>query len=125
MRTRYGVGPPHSWLWPSEFMYFSTYALARLVPPFSYFLTLLEMYGLQLQHLMPHSITLVVDFVHLCEMYMGMWPSVCLFRLFHVLRYSWRSAGPIGGYYFQYRTKGPATYITTLSPDKWYCWRDD
>jgi hypothetical protein len=55
-----------------DFVFFSVYALAGLVPPLSsFFLMLLEFYGLQLQHLSPNSITLVVIFVHLCEMFMG------------------------------------------------------
>jgi hypothetical protein len=45
----------------------------------SFFLTLLEYYGLQLQHLSPNSIALVAIFVHLYEMYMGVHPSMQLF----------------------------------------------
>jgi hypothetical protein len=52
-------------------------------PPF--FLVLLEHYGLQLQHLSPHSIALVVIFTHFCEMFVGVWSSVRLFQWFHVL----------------------------------------
>jgi hypothetical protein len=72
---------------PSEFVYLSAYALAGLVLPFSsFFFTLLETYGLQLQHMSPHSITLVAIFVHLYEMYIGVRPLVRLFGLYHVLR---------------------------------------
>jgi hypothetical protein len=39
---------------PGDFIFFSVYALARLVLPLSsFFLTLLEYYRLQLQHLSP------------------------------------------------------------------------
>ncbi len=48
---------------PSDLVYFSAYALAGLVPSLSSSLVLLEHYGLQLQHLSLHSITLVVIFV--------------------------------------------------------------
>jgi hypothetical protein len=58
-------------------------------------------------------------------MYVGVRPLVHLFGLFHMLRSSRRSASPIGGYYFQHRTKGPAVYIATLIPGKWDHWRDD
>jgi hypothetical protein len=55
---------------PGDFVYFSAYARAGLVSPLSsIFLVLLEHYGLQLQHLSPHSIMLVVIFAHFCEMY--------------------------------------------------------
>jgi hypothetical protein len=80
---------------------------------------LLENNGLHLNHLSLHSITLVVIFVHLCEMYVGMRPSVRLFQLFQ------EKSIPLSGFYFQHRTKGPTVYITTLSPDKWDRWRDD
>jgi hypothetical protein len=50
---------------PSDFVFFAAYALVRLVPSLSsFFLTLLEYYGLQLHHL----------FIHLCEMYVGVRP---------------------------------------------------
>jgi hypothetical protein len=62
---------------PGDFIFFVAYALARLVPPLSsFFLTLLEYYGLQLQHLSPNSIALVAIFVHLCELYVGVRPPV-------------------------------------------------
>jgi hypothetical protein len=48
----------------SDFVYFSSYTLVGLVPPLSSFLVPLEHYELQLQHLSPHSITLVVIFTH-------------------------------------------------------------
>jgi hypothetical protein len=107
-----------------EFIFFTSYALVGLAPLFS-FLTMLENYDLQLHHLSPHSFTLVAIFIHFCEMYMGVRPSVRLFQLYHVLHSSGRSASSLGGYYFQHRTKGPIVYITTLSLDKWDRWRDD
>jgi hypothetical protein len=65
---------------PGDFIFFAAYAMAGLVPPLSsFFLTLLEYYGLQLQHLSPNSIALVATFVHLCEMYVGVQPSVWQF----------------------------------------------
>jgi hypothetical protein len=57
---------------PGDFIFFAAYALVGLVPPLSsFFLMLLEYYGLQLQHLSPNSIALVAIFVHLCELYVG------------------------------------------------------
>jgi hypothetical protein len=55
-----------------DFDFFAAYALAGQVLLLSSFsLTLLEYYGLQLQHLSPNSIALVAIFIHLCEMYVG------------------------------------------------------
>jgi hypothetical protein len=55
-----------------EFIFFSSYALSGLVLPFSYF----------------------------CEMYVGVRPSMHLFRLFHVMRSFRKRASLIGDYYF-------------------------
>jgi hypothetical protein len=72
------------------------------VPPLSSFLGLLEHYGLQLQlqHLSPHSITLVAVFTHFSDMFMGVRLSVRLFRWFHVLRPVYKKPPCLGGYYF-------------------------
>jgi hypothetical protein len=79
-RLKRGVVPLAN-LEPGDFVFFSAYALAGLVLPLSsFFLMLLEFYGLQLQHLSPNSITLVAIFVHLCEMFVGVRLSVRLFR---------------------------------------------
>jgi hypothetical protein len=110
----------------SELIFFTSYALSGLILPFSSFIfMLLETYGLQLHHLSSHSITLVVIFIDLCEMYVGVQPSVRLFWLFHVLYSSEKRVSPLSGYYFLHRTKGLAVYIATLSPDLWDHWRDD
>jgi hypothetical protein len=71
---------------PRYFVFFEAYSLAGLVPPLSsILLTLLEYYGLQLQHLSPNSITLVAIFVHFCEMFVEVWSSVRLFWFFFVM----------------------------------------
>jgi hypothetical protein len=96
------------------------------VPPLSsFFLMLLEHYGLQLQHLSPHSITLVAIFVHFCEMFVGVRLSVRLFRRFHVLRPLNKQPPHLNGYYFQHQTKGPSMYIIALSPGRWEHWMED
>jgi hypothetical protein len=111
---------------PGDFVFFSAYALAGLVPPVSsFFLMLLEFYGLQLQHLSPNSITLVAIFVHLCEMFVGVRPSVRLFRRFFVMKTASQHPPLIGGYYFARRTQGPSRYIAPVSPGRWERWRED
>jgi hypothetical protein len=76
---------------PGDFIYFPSYALIGLVPP-----TFVA--RLQLQHLLPHSITLVVIFAHFCEMFMGVRPLVRLFWCFHVLRPVNKQSPHLGGY---------------------------
>jgi hypothetical protein len=110
-------------LQPGDFIFFSYYAVAGVVPPVSSFLfTLLEFYGLQLQHLSLHSLILVVIFIHFCEMFVCVQPSITLFQIFHVLRWSGKGSGLIDTYYFQLRAKGPIAFI---SFGKWYHWRKD
>jgi hypothetical protein len=110
---------------PGDFVYFLAYALARLVLVFSsFFFMLLEHYGLQLQYLSPHSITQVTVFIHLCKMFVGVWPSVRLIRRFHVLHLVCKQLPRISGYYFQQRTKGPSRYIATLTPSRWDHWSE-
>jgi hypothetical protein len=114
-RLKRGVVPLVN-LAPGDFVFFSAYALAGLVPPVSsFFLMLLEFYGLQLQHLSPNSITLVAIFVHLCEMFVGVWLSVRLFRRFFVMKAASQCPPLIGGYYFARQTQGPSRTLP-LSP---------
>ena len=60
---------------------------AGLVPPFSDFLlAILETYQIQLLHLHPNSILILAIFAFFCEAYIGIRPSVALFRSFYSLR---------------------------------------
>jgi hypothetical protein len=107
---------------PRYFIFFVVYALAGLVPLLSsFFLTLLEYYRLQLQHLSPNSITLVAIFIHFCEMFMGVWPSVRLFQRFFIMKAASQHPPLISSYYFQRRTQGHFRYITPISPGRWEC----
>ena len=67
------------------------------LPISSFFLLLLEDFGLQLQHIKPHSILLTSIFVHLCEMFVGVRPCVILFRHFFVLVKSGKGKDEVGG----------------------------
>jgi hypothetical protein len=79
----------------------------------------------QLQHLSPNSIRLVAIFIHLCEMYVGVWPSVLLFWRFFVLKAASQHPPLIGGYYIQRQTQDHARYITPISLGRWERWRED
>ena len=91
----------------------------------SFFLLLLEDFGLQLQHLTPHSILLTAIFVHLCEMFVGVRPCVILFRHFFVLVKSGKGKDEVGAYYFQTRSDLPTPYIPGLTDRKWEDWRKE
>jgi hypothetical protein len=68
---------------------------------------------------------LVAIFVHLCEMFVGVRPSVHLFRRFFVMKAASQRPPLIGGYYFARRTQGPSRYIAPVSPGRWERWRED
>ena len=57
------------------------------MPPYSPFLeAVLEFYQIQLLHLHPNSVLILSIFAYLCEAYLGVRPSVALFRNFYSLR---------------------------------------
>jgi len=95
------------------------------LPISSFFLLLLEDFGLQLQHLTPHSILMTSIFVHLCEMFVGVRPCVIIFRHFFVLVKSGKGKVEVGAYYFQTRSDLRTPYITGLTGGKWEDWRKE
>jgi hypothetical protein len=85
-----------------EFVLFNAYISCGLAPPISsFFLLLLEEFGLQLQHHTPHSILLMSIFIHFIEMFVGVHPCDTIFRHFYALVGSGRSKCAVGTYYFQ------------------------
>ena len=103
-----------------EFVLFISHISTGLgLPISSFFLLLLEDFGLQLQHLTPHSILLTSILVHLCEMFVGVRPCIILFRYFFVLVKSGKSKDEVGAYYFQTRNDLQTPYIPSLTGGKW------
>jgi hypothetical protein len=108
-----------------EFVLFNLYIMCGLVPPFSsFFLLLLEEFGLQLHHLTPHSILHVAVFAHFMEMFMGVRPCTTIFRHFYALVGTGRTKREIGAYYFQLRHGMAGSYISAFSSSKWEDWRE-
>jgi hypothetical protein len=109
-----------------EFVLFNSYITCGLAPPISsFFLLLLEDFGLQLQYLTPHSILLVSVCFHFMEMYVGVRPCVTIFKHFYALVGSGRSRCAIGTYYFQLWHGMSSSYISAFSSAKWEDWRTD
>ncbi|KAE8802895.1 hypothetical protein D1007_21329 [Hordeum vulgare] len=84
-------------IWPSTiekqpalkvvFPFFPHNVFIGLVPPFSpFFSAILDHYGIQALHLQPNSIWLMSIFAFYCEAFMGVRPSVALFRHFFIMR---------------------------------------
>jgi hypothetical protein len=109
-----------------EFVLFTFYISCGLALPISpFFLLLLEEFGLQLQHLTPHSILQAAIFAHLCEMFLGVAPCTSLFCHFFVLVKSGKARDHLGAYYFQTRSDSAVSYISTLGGARWENWRVD
>ncbi|KAJ1265755.1 hypothetical protein BS78_08G099700 [Paspalum vaginatum] len=118
---------PHRNLQLGEFILFVPYLYCGLgIPISSFFMLVLEAFGLQLQHLTPHSILHAAIFAHFCEMFVGVPPCVTLFRHFFSVRCSGRSSTEIGRYYFLLKgSGGRSTYLPTFASAKWEHWRND
>ena len=109
-----------------EFMLFVSYISCGLALPISpFFLLLFEEFGLQLQHLTPHSILQAAIFVHLCEMFVGVAPYTSLFCHFFVLVKSRKARDHLGAYYFQMRPDSTIAYISTFGGTRWENWHGD
>jgi hypothetical protein len=124
-RIRAGAAPLGD-LAVGEFVLFTSYISCGLALPISpFFLLLLEEFGLQLQHLTPHSVLQAAIFIHLYEMFVGVAPCTSLFRHFFVLVKSGKTRDHIGAYYFQTRPDPAVIYIPTLGGARWENWRSD
>jgi hypothetical protein len=124
-RIRAGAAPLGD-LAVGEFVLFTSYISCGLALPISpFFLLRLEEFGLQLQHLTPHSVLQAAIFVHLYEMFIGVAPCTSLFRYFFVLVKSGKTRDHIGAYYFQTRPDPTIIYIPTFGGARWENWRND
>ena len=66
------VSFPPSTDWPERIVIFMAFVAAGLVPPFStFFLQVLDTFGIQLVHLSPNSVVILAIFAHFWEMFVG------------------------------------------------------
>jgi hypothetical protein len=99
-RIRASVAPLND-LAAGEFVLFVSYLSCGLALPISlFFLLLLDEFGLQLQHLTPHSILQAAIFVHLYGMFVGVAPCTSIFHHFFVLVKSGKARDHLSAYYF-------------------------
>ena len=111
---------------PNQVVYCTAYAAAGLIPPFSdFFLQILEVYGLQMLHLTPHAVMLLGIFAHFCEMFVGILPSVDLFRRHFIVRHTGtRTAGvPELAGCVKFSLRAGAEFPATTAKSKWEEWR--
>nr|CAD40021.2 OSJNBa0052O21.6 [Oryza sativa Japonica Group] len=117
-----GCPAPH---YPGWSVFFLSFAMAGLVPPFSaFFMDILEFYDLQMAHLTPNAIMTLAIFAHLCEMFIGVRPSLRLFRWFFTVQ-PVSPPSVVGGCYFQPRGQVLNRYIPCVLRKKWDDWKSD
>nr|CAE01612.2 OSJNBa0067G20.10 [Oryza sativa Japonica Group] len=111
--------------YPGRSIFFLPFAMAGLVPPFSsFFMDVLEFYDLQMAHLTPNAVMTLAIFAHLCEMFIGVRPSLQLFRWFFTVQ-SVSPPSVVGGCYFQPRGPVLNRYIPCVLRKKWDDWKSD
>ena len=66
------------------------------LPVHKFLLRVLEYYGVELVNLAPNSIANISFFTYLCEAYLGVRPSLRLFRYFYRMAMSGKSTGTPG-----------------------------
>ena len=111
-------------VYPNKSVHMGSFIMLGLVPPFSsFFLEVLESYQIQLHHLTPNSIFILATFAYVCEMFIGVRPSLDLFRSFFFL--SDQGNNIVGGCAFQPRTNAPHRFIQMKLPSKWENWKMD
>nr|BAA90511.1 unnamed protein product [Oryza sativa] len=80
--------------------------------------------GWEMAHLTPNAIMTLAIFAHLCEMFIGVRPSLQLFRWFFTVQ----PVSPltvVGGCYFQPRGQVLNRYIPCVLRKKWDDWKSD
>ena len=81
--ARPGSGP----LQEDKVVTFHESSAMGLLPPFStFFMAILEPYGLHMLHLHPNVVLIFATFAYACETFVGVAPSVTLFRHYFVPR---------------------------------------
>jgi hypothetical protein len=86
---------------------------------------LLYYYRLELVHLVPNSITVVLTFIHFCEAYLGIPPHFGLWRHFFYVKSTDKRSRPVGAVMFNLRSGLKAEWIDTDLPDNTAGWRSE
>ena len=77
------IRPGTSPLRDGEVVTFHDFSVMGLLPPFSdFFMVVLEAFGLHMLHLHPNAVQTLATFAYTCEAFVGVMPSVALFRHF-------------------------------------------
>lgn len=102
--------------------FFSNFFMSRLVPPFLEFFThIMEVHGLLLLQLHPNAITTLSVFAHLCENFIGVVPSVALFRHYYIPKID--NDNRSGSITWHFKNGMSSEYIGGHLMTRWQDWR--
>jgi hypothetical protein len=95
------------------------------LPVGDFFCGLIYCYQLELVHLVPNSITVVLTFIHFCESYLGISPHFLLWRYLFCVKSTGKRLGPVGAVMFTLRSGLKVGWIDTDLPDNTAGWRSE
>jgi hypothetical protein len=110
-----------------EIVLFISFVQAGLCLPASTFLhRFLHYFDISLNHLIPNAVLHLSVFVHLCEAFIGIVPSISLFRFFFRLKPHPRSdTSPLGGCGIQFRQGKKTLFFDYDLVDSIRDWRSE
>ena len=98
---------------------FHDFSVMGLLPPFSdFFLAILEAFGLHMLHRHPNMVMIVACFAYACEAFVGVMPSVALFRHYFVPHLG-KSKWIAGGVTFCLRSSAAHQYPELKLKSRW------
>jgi hypothetical protein len=89
------------------------------------FLGLLYCYKLELVHLVANSITIVLTFIHFCEVYLGISSHFLLWRYLFCVNSTGKRSGPVGAVMFCLRSGPKTEWIDSDHSDNTAGWRSE
>ena len=108
---------------PNGYPFFPLFFYCGLCPPFSeFFCDIMNTYGFRLLDFTPNAVLTMAVFAHLCENFVGVHPSVALFRHFFIPRVE-RGEPLAGGIAWISRVGKKEAYLEGELRSKWEEWR--
>jgi hypothetical protein len=95
------------------------------LPVGDFFRGLLYYYKLELVHLVPNSITVVLMFIHFCEVNLEISPHFLLWRYLFCVKSTGKRSGPVGDVMFCLRSGLKLEWIDSDLPDNNSRWRSE
>ena len=119
LKIRPDAGPQRE----GEVVTFHDFSVMGLLPPFSdFFIAVLEAFGLHMLHLHPNAVLILATFAYTCEAFVGVMPSVALFRHYFMPR-TGRSRWIAGGVSFCLKKESAHQYPGAKIRANWGEWR--